>query len=130
MSAVVEDGGYAELGPLLDRSVPIESGLPAVFWPGAVLAASWLTGTDLYAVRPSDAAAQLGKRQVPLLVIHGDDDALVPIAHGRRLAARYGVGVWTWFVPGAAHVGAYAANPSLYLRRVDGFLDGTLGTPV
>jgi hypothetical protein len=63
-------------------------------------------------------------------VIQGDADALVPIAHGRRLAARYRVGVWTWFGPGAAHVGAYAADPSLYLGRVDGFLEGTLGTPV
>ena len=33
VSAVVDDSGYAELGPLLDRGVPLESSLPPVFTP-------------------------------------------------------------------------------------------------
>jgi hypothetical protein len=46
----------------------------------------------------------------------------VPIAHGRRLAAAYGQGVETYFVPGAEHVGSLQVDPDTYLARLTAFL--------
>ncbi len=121
--AVVEDSSYAELGSILEAKVPQQSGLPGIFTPGAVLVGSLLSGANLYAVAPLNGIATLAQRGVPLLVIHGEADTVVPVAHGRRLAATYGLRGETYFVPGAEHVRAYDASPATYLARVDSFFD-------
>lgn len=59
---------------------------------------------------------------VPVLLIHGADDETVPIAEGRRLAARAGPGAEHWIVPGAGHSGAHALAGQDYERRVVDFL--------
>jgi pimeloyl-ACP methyl ester carboxylesterase len=123
--AVVNDSSYAELGPLLELEVPKASGLPPLFTPGAVYVASALTGADLYSVRPLTAVATLRQRRVPLMVIHGEADTLVPVAHGRRIAATYGPSADTLFVPGATHVRSYSVDPIRYLSRVDAFLEAS-----
>jgi uncharacterized protein len=121
--AIVEDSGYAELASLLDEQVPRYSGLPGIFTPGMVVLARPLLGIDVDAIRPVDGVPTLAARGVPLLVIHGEADATVPVDHGRRLAAAYGAGVQTLFVPGAGHVRSYEADPAAYLARVAAFFD-------
>jgi pimeloyl-ACP methyl ester carboxylesterase len=120
--AVVEDSGYADLGDILAEQVPALSGLPALFTPGTILMARPLLGVDAYAIRPARSAQRLAARGVPLLVIHGEADRLVPVRHGRRLAAAYGPAAETLFVPGAGHVRAYVADPAAYLARLLPFL--------
>lgn len=122
--AVVVDSGYADLGDVLDRQVPKASGLPALFTPGIVLMARPLLGVDAADIRPIGAVPALAGRGVRLLVIHGEADGMVPVEHGRRIAAAYGPGVESYFVPGADHVAAYSANPGLYMERLSRFLDG------
>ena len=130
--AVIVDSPYAELGDILDVQVPKASGLPPFFTPGIVLMAWPLMGVNAYAIRPIDGIPALAARGAPLLVIHGDADDWVPIAHGRRLAAAYdqaGRGrAETYFVPGATHVGSYQADPAAYLARVTAFLDAAVST--
>jgi uncharacterized protein len=121
--AVVEDSGYAELASILDQKVPEQSGLPGLFTPGTVLVGSLLTGANLYSVAPVAGVETLAQHGVPLLVIHGEADSLVPVAHGRRLAATYGPRSETYFVPGAEHVRAYETDPAKYLARVDSFFE-------
>jgi uncharacterized protein len=128
--AVVEDSGYAELPSVLDQKVPTYSGLPPLFTPGGVLAASVLTGVNLYGVRPVDGVATLAARNIPLLIVHGEADDLVPVGHARRLAAAYGQHVETYFVPGAEHVGAFKTDPAIYFRRLDDFLHRAAGMPI
>ena len=119
---VVADSGYAEVASLLNEQVPNYSGRPPLFTPGAVLAAGVVTGVDLYTVRPVDG--------VPLLMIRGQADTLVPVSHARRLAAAYGQRAKTFFVPGAEHVGAFKAETSAYLQRLDDFFHRAAGAPV
>jgi pimeloyl-ACP methyl ester carboxylesterase len=120
--AVVEDSGYAELGDIVARRVPLESGLPPFFTPGVVLMAWPLIGANAYAIRPVEAAPVLAARGVPLLVIHGEADDFIPVAHGRRIAAAYGPAAATYFVPGAEHTGGYRDGPATYLARLEDFL--------
>lgn len=125
VSAVVADSCYADLGDILEDQVPKASGLPPAFTPGVVLAARVLTGVDVYAIRPVDAARSIGERGTPLLVIHGEADTTVPASHGRRLAAAYGPKAETYFVPGAEHVRSYLADPRAYMSKLTAFLDRT-----
>jgi pimeloyl-ACP methyl ester carboxylesterase len=122
--AVAEDSAYADLGGVLDVEVPRASRLPGFFTPGTIFMARPLLGVDAYSIRPVDGMATLAARGVPLLVIHGEADALVPVSHGRRLAAAYGPKVQTHFVAGAAHVRSYVTDPEAYLARLLPFFAG------
>lgn len=59
---------------------------------------------------------------VPLLLIHGDADDLIPLEEGRRLVALAGPGVEHWVVPGAGHSRAHQADPAAWDARVGTFL--------
>ena len=120
---VAEDSGYAELGDLIDEQLPRASHLPPPFTPGTVLMARPLVGIDLYQIRPIDHVAALAAHSVPLLVIHGEADSTIPFTHGQRIAAAFGPGVQTYFVPGAEHVRSYETDPATYMRTLEAFLD-------
>jgi dipeptidyl aminopeptidase/acylaminoacyl peptidase len=123
--AVALDSAYAELAPILDVQVPKASGLPPVFTPGTLLMVRLLYGYDVRAIRPVAAMAQLRDR--PILILHGEADALVPVADAERLwGARYGSGsdpyrAYIHRFPGATHVGSYQSDPTTYLTRVLSF---------
>ncbi len=121
--AVAADSGFAELDGLLENHLPRMSRLPRFFTPGVILAARSLLGVDLHSVRPIDAVPVLLARGVPLMVIHGEADTMVPVSHGRRLAAAYGAAVETHFVAGAEHVMGYGADPDSYVARLTAFFD-------
>jgi pimeloyl-ACP methyl ester carboxylesterase len=59
---------------------------------------------------------------VPLLLIHGDADATVPLADGQRLASLAGPSAQHWVVAGADHSHAHAMAGQDYERRVVDFL--------
>ena len=59
---------------------------------------------------------------LPLLLIHGDADRVVPLAEGRRLAAAAGEAAEHWIVPDADHSAAHRTTPAAYEARVDAFL--------
>ncbi|MGA9031180.1 MAG: alpha/beta fold hydrolase [Sulfuricaulis sp.] len=63
---------------------------------------SW-TVSDAYS--PSDAVA--GVSPIPLLVIHGDHDAIVPLHHGQRLYELAREPKQLWVVPGGGHIQAF-----------------------
>jgi pimeloyl-ACP methyl ester carboxylesterase len=121
VQAVAADSGYAGLRDVLEAQLPRFSGLPPLFTAGTVALARPMLGLDAGALRPVDGAVALAARRVPLLVIHGEADDMVPVSHGRRLAAAFGPGAQTLFVPGAAHVASYAAQPATYLARLATF---------
>jgi pimeloyl-ACP methyl ester carboxylesterase len=66
----------------------------------AALHYPWVPGALVrYALRTDEAVAQLHK---PILLVHGDRDALIPLAHSRQLAAR-APQARLIVIPGAAH---------------------------
>lgn len=58
-------------------------------------------GRELREIRPADVVAKLPPR--PLLLIHGDDDDVVPPTDARELADAYGDGAELRIVKGAGH---------------------------
>jgi pimeloyl-ACP methyl ester carboxylesterase len=61
----------------------------------------------------------------PLLIVHGDADSIVPLAHGRELAARSGGPTELLVVPGAGHNDLSLAPDGPVGARVGAFLRGS-----
>jgi pimeloyl-ACP methyl ester carboxylesterase len=59
---------------------------------------------------------------MPLLLVHGADDRLVPVADGRRLVAAAPPGTRHLVIEGAGHGAAHAVNPAGYEAAVGSLL--------
>ena len=68
-------------------------------------------------------ASLVERLDVPLLIVHGDGDTLVPHAAGRRVfeAARTQRKTFVT-IPGAGHNDLDAVNPALYWQAIDAFV--------
>jgi hypothetical protein len=73
--------------------------------------------------RPVDAIGEL--RPLPVLIIHGEDDRVVPAHHAMALYRAAGPPKTLWIVPGAGHLEAFAtsANRARLIQYLDGLLD-------
>lgn len=60
----------------------------------------------------------------PVLLIHGLDDANIPVEHSRRLAAVDPARIALWEVPGAGHVQVLGRTYPAYSQRVIAFFAG------
>ena len=126
--AIVSDCAYSDIIPILEREIPLNSRLPRLFTPGALLAARVLYGANYYAIRPVDVIASIVPR--PVLFIHGADDLYISPSHMHELAACVGneACVQTWLVPGAAHAQSFNTVLEEYVARVVAFYNEALGT--
>lgn len=125
VGAVVADSAYADGPSIVEEAGPGATGLPRFFTPGIVLAARTLLGLDADAVDPERVVRDSPDR--PFLFIHCEGDDLIRVHHARRLrdASTHPDSV-LWIVPGCGHVGASAASPDEYARRLLAFLDARL----
>ncbi len=124
--AVCADSAFADPVTLLEERLRHQLHLPAPVLADPVMALmARRTGARLAEFRPVAAVARLAPR--PLLLIHGDADASVPVEHGRRLYAAAGDPRDLWVLPGVGHVGGYFANRTAYVERVIDFFDRALG---
>jgi uncharacterized protein len=97
------------------------------------LASHWLTFflqplayvlvSDRYA--PQRVLAEISP--VPLLVIHGDRDAIVPIHHGQQIYARAKPPKWFWRLEGVEHIQSMSPRNSQYRQALLDFLDRLAG---
>lgn len=119
IAAVVLDSPFVSLRELMLH----HAGRVPVAGPGfARLTLFWmqlLTGADFRGSSGESAAAALGTR--PVLVIHGEEDVLMPAAHAQRLhdAARGPRAIW--FGPGP-HSNIITTEPEEYAERLFKFL--------
>ena len=63
---------------------------------------------------------------MPIILFHGEDDDLVPLAHGEALAARAGENLTLVPVPGAGHDDVSLTMGRAYFERVSEFVDRCL----
>lgn len=125
LRAAVLDSAFGDLPALLGEQLPRHSHLPGAFNPGILTAAHWAYGVRIDDLIPLEAAPKWGGR--PLLVIHGEADSTVPVAHALRLARTAGPSCRALVLPGVEHVGAYNSDPDAYVAAVDRFFDRHLG---
>jgi dipeptidyl aminopeptidase/acylaminoacyl peptidase len=119
--AIAADSGYADLCEVADYQISRRGGWWPVVAPGTFLMGHLLLGVDLCAIRPHEGLPVLAGRGARLLVIHGTEDSVVPVGHGRRIATIFGPDAETFFVPGADHLRGYQVDPVRYTARVVDF---------
>jgi fermentation-respiration switch protein FrsA (DUF1100 family) len=71
--------------------------------------------------RPIEAIA--GISPVPVLIVQGEEDAIVPALHARALYTAAGEPKALWLVPGAGHIGVFRSSE--YRRRFMEYLKQT-----
>jgi dipeptidyl aminopeptidase/acylaminoacyl peptidase len=132
--AVVSDSAFADLSLVLKGTM---TGIkrPLTLWfPGMKFMAKALYGIDIAEVSPARAIA---RSDTPVLVIHGEEDRVIPVEHARLLGRAIGASFdeiesgeeTVWTVPGAGHTGAYRAQPDIYIDKVASFFERHLGPP-
>jgi len=99
------------------------------------LASHWLTFllqplayvlvSDRYA--PQHVLAEISP--VPLLIIHGDGDELVPVHHGQRIYDRAKAPKWFWKLAGVGHIQSMAPRYGQYRQTLLDFLDQLASVP-
>ena len=82
-------------------------------------AASWLAAVCVPdQSRPIDAIARIDR---PMLLLHGDADPLVPVSHGRRLAAAAGDHARLMVLHGGGHNTLRDTNPEIDIATINFF---------
>ena len=111
--------------PLLDFEAAVNLGAEQRNLPGILTGmAKWVAdrrfGIDWAAMNYLARADEL---QVPILLIHGEDDDRVPISTSERLADARPDIVTLVRIPGASHTSSWNTAPDLYEQAVSDFLD-------
>ena len=126
VKAVCTDSAFADPRTLVGERVRSALKVPAALVMTPVIALlARRTGARLTDFRPLLAVSHIAPR--PLLLIHGEDDTVVPISHAELLYEAAGEPKELWRVRGVGHVGAYFADRTEYVGRViDFFRDAML----
>jgi fermentation-respiration switch protein FrsA (DUF1100 family) len=137
----VDPGRIAYYGESLGGAVAID--LAAVAPPSALTVQSTFTSlADMTRLRHPylqfllpfatiryDSLSLIGSVQVPLLVIHGDADALVPVEYGRRLFEAANEPKRLLIVPGADHNDVIVRGGPVLMRALREHFTGTEAAP-
>lgn len=123
IGALVEDSGYADIYPVLQAQWKPNSGLPDFMLTPTLWMGRLIFGYDAANSRPVDFIKRIAPR--PVLIIHGTNDRIIPVEHGRQLQAA-DPAAELWIVDGAPHAGAYKLDPAGYVARISAFFDESL----
>jgi fermentation-respiration switch protein FrsA (DUF1100 family) len=126
IKAIVEDCGYSSLMDQVAWQQKIRYGYRGTF---ILKALSRLTKKRAgYSFEEVSPLEQVKKSGTPTLFIHGEADDFVPFEMVLRLYEACASEKELYTVPGAAHTGAYDADPAEYERRIKNFLDKYMGS--
>ena len=132
--AIVSDSAFADLSLVLKGAMTGVKRPLTLWFPGMKFMARALYGIDIADVSPARAIA---RSDTPVLVIHGDEDGVIPVAHARLLGRAIGASFdeieageeTVWIVPGAGHTGAFRTQPKTYIDKVARFFEKHLSAP-
>lgn len=94
---------FSQLEPILERAVAnrISPRMPPILTWSVMTLGSWRGGFDAREVNPVVAAAKI---EVPLMVVHGEEDGVIPWEQGRAVFDALPEGGHRWrVVPGGRH---------------------------
>ncbi len=125
-SALVVDSAFSSLRDLARGAITGSYHLPSFpFLQLSVLGYELYFQTSIKNVSPVSVIGRISP--VPVLIIAGEGDSLIPAENGRRLFAAAGEPKELWLIPGADHGGTLAAAGRTYEKRVGEFFDRYLG---
>ncbi len=120
--AVVTVGAFAHPGDLTRYDLR-QRGVPDLMASAILAYVERQVGVPLDTLAPE---VHMGRIGVPVLLVHGEEDVVVPVEHARRLSASGGESVELLILPGRGHSDCNE-DPAFWpaVRRV---LTGALGT--
>jgi uncharacterized protein len=71
---------------------------------------------------PYDNLGKVDKVKVPILIIHGSDDEIIPVEMGRRVFAAANSPKDLYIIPGAHHNDTYVVGGEVYFQRLKAFI--------
>ncbi|HWQ69395.1 MAG TPA: alpha/beta hydrolase [Patescibacteria group bacterium] len=74
-----------------------------------------------------DTLSKIGQVRAPLLIVHGENDEIVPFRHGQRLFEAASEPKEFYSIKGARHNDLYLVGGTAYLETLDRFLCGVIG---
>jgi dipeptidyl aminopeptidase/acylaminoacyl peptidase len=123
--AVVADSAFTSLRDQAREAITGFYHLPSFpFLPLTILGYDLYFQTSAKNVSPVDEIGTLSP--VPVLIIAGEGDTLIPAGNGKRLYAAAREPKELWLIPGADHGGTLAAAGSAYEKRVETFFSSHL----
>jgi uncharacterized protein len=124
IAAIVADSPYARLRWAVQQSAVLR-GYPALLTPAIAYLGCLTTSLHLrYRMRafdPVEVVDQIAPR--PLLLMHGTEDEIVPVASAHALFARAGEPKELWLIEGLKHCRALEEANEQFKARVVGFFD-------
>jgi uncharacterized protein len=125
VKGIIADSGYTTVFEELTHQLKYLYHLPAfpVMQVTSVI-------TDIragYTFREASAIDSVIKTELPLFIIHGDQDKLVPTEMGQRIFDAAKSDKDLWIVPGAGHTEAYTIAEKEYQERLKAFWKKSLG---
>lgn len=119
--AVVLDSGFYSYRSIVRDKIDLIPVLRWLRWPLALLIVS--NGES-----PSETIAALPPG-MPLLLLHGTADRVVPVHHATWLVDRAHDPKTLWVIPGGRHTDALGRRRGEYAKPLAEYLDGVLGPP-
>ena len=124
IDAVVADCAYADIVSIIESEFSNRSNLPKFFIPIILFIAKNIYDVDFTAIKPEEAVREIS---VPVFIIHGEQDDMVPVQHAYRLKeASQNPDSELWIVPEAQHGNSYLMRPTEYKEQVTSFFDKAL----
>ncbi len=117
--ALVLEAPYPDLTPTVAAWLR-RLRLPGVFAGGILRRAGRLAGVSLTRPRPIDLAPRV---EVPVLVLHGTNDRISPLADARRLAVAFPRPAPVIDIEGARHSDVFDVGGDVLADRIAAFLD-------
>nr|WP_249745377.1 alpha/beta hydrolase [Mesobacillus boroniphilus] len=125
VKGIIADSGYTTVLEELSHQLKYLYNLPA--FP-IMQVTSVITNIRAgYTFAEASAIDSVAKNKLPLLIIHGDKDALVPTEMGKRIFEKANSDKELWIVPGAGHTEAYTIAEQEYQEKLKAFWTKAIG---
>lgn len=124
VKGIIADSSYSTIKDELAHQLQHLYGLPA--FPLLEVTSVISKTRAGYMLGEGSATQQVKKNTLPLLIIHGEDDDLVPTDMAHEIYNEAGGEKELWLVPETGHTKAMDNITSEFQRRVGDFLDGVL----
>ncbi|WRP07805.1 alpha/beta hydrolase [Rossellomorea aquimaris] len=126
VKGIIADSGYTSLEEELTHQLKYLYRLPA--FPIMEVTSVVTKVRAGYTFREASALEQVKKNRLPLFIIHGDQDELVPTEMANRLYEATNSMKELWIVPGAGHTEGFTIEEEEYKKRVKGFIEEVMNS--
>lgn len=126
VKGIIADSGYTSLEEELTHQLNYLYRLPA--FPIMEITSVVTKVRAGYTFSEASALDQVKKNRLPLFIIHGDQDELVPTEMANRLYEATNSMKELWIVPGAGHTEGFTIEEEEYKKRVKGFIEKVMNS--